>query len=79
MFEALRGARGRCVLMLGHNPGISILAELLMAEPPAHPRFADYPTCATLVADFAIEDWSALQQGSGALVDFVIPRELPSS
>lgn len=76
MLGALREAEGETVLMLGHNPGIADLAAMLLAEPPAHPRFDDYPTGATLVARFAIADWSALQPGSGELADFVVPREL---
>ena len=76
MFGALRGSTGQCVLMLGHNPGIAGFAEALMAVPPDHPRFPDYPTCATLVADFDLSDWRDLEPGTGRAVAFVIPREL---
>ncbi|WP_319825797.1 histidine phosphatase family protein [Thalassovita sp.] len=64
------------VLMLGHNPGIAECAERLVAKPPAHPRFYDYPTCATLVADFDLPDWSGVRFGTGHAVDFAIPREV---
>ena len=76
MFKALTQARGACVLMLGHNPGIAGFAETLVTQPPDHPRFHDYPTCATLVADFEIDDWSELTKASGTPLAFVIPREL---
>lgn len=76
MLEVLQGAERPTVLMLGHNPGIAWFAQNLVAAPPPHPRFDDYPTCATLVADFDIEDWTALRPGSGKAVDFIIPREL---
>lgn len=62
--------------MVGHNPGIADFAEQLLNQPPDHPRFWDYPTGATLVAQFDITDWRALTWGSGRAVDFVLPREL---
>jgi phosphohistidine phosphatase len=78
MLRVLREAgRGRRVLLLlGHNPGIAQLAQALLAEAPAHPRFADFPTCATLVARFDAADWGAVRSGSGRVLDFVVPREL---
>lgn len=76
MLRILRQATGEVVLMLGHNPGIGWLAQDLVAAPPPHPRFYDYPTCATLVADFDIDSWDALASGSGQVVSFVVPREL---
>lgn len=76
MLGALRDAEGETVLMLGHNPGIADFAAMLLSEPPAHPRFEDYPTGATLVARFAIADWKALEARTGVAVDFVVPREL---
>jgi phosphohistidine phosphatase len=62
--------------MLGHNPGIAGFAEDLVSHAPDHPRFADYPTCATLVVDFDVNDWSDMTHGSGTPLAFVIPREL---
>jgi phosphohistidine phosphatase len=44
--------------------------------PHDHPRFDDYPTGATLVAEFDIADWQDLQEGTGRAARFVIPREL---
>lgn len=76
MLETLQAARADCVLMIGHNPGIAAFARALPARAPAHPRFADYPTCATLVVDFDSPDWSSLTPGSGRVLDFVVPREL---
>ena len=75
MLDCLRDATGDRVLMLGHNPGICVFAHDLVETWPDHPRFEDYPTCATLVAEFAIDDWAALEPGTGRAVDFVIPRE----
>lgn len=76
MLGALQGATGKCVLMLGHNPGICEFAHRLVDDPPEHIRFEDYPTGATTVIDFAISDWSKLGWHEGEPVDFAIPREL---
>ncbi|WP_010137520.1 SixA phosphatase family protein [Oceanicola sp. S124] len=76
LLDSLQRASGGVVLVLAHNPGIGLFAARLLREPPAHPRFADYPTGATLVAEFDIADWSALRPGTGRVVDFVVPREL---
>ena len=72
----LRRAAGRTVALVGHNPGIGDLAAGLLRAPPDHPRFADYPTGATLVARFAAESWDALTWGGGVVEHFVVPREL---
>ena len=72
----LRRAVGRTVALVGHNPGIGELAAGLLRTPPDHPRFADYPTGATLVARFPVEDWTALAPRSGAAERFTVPREL---
>lgn len=72
MMASLRSVKAETVLMIGHNPGIADFAERLLAQPVMHDRFWDYPTGATLVAQFdAPPDW-----GGGRAVDFVIPREL---
>lgn len=76
MLAVLKEALGDTVLMLGHNPGIGEFAADLVTEPPRHPRFDDYPTCATLVVDFVIDGWDALKLGTGIPRAFTIPREL---
>ncbi len=77
MLRVLKRASGTVVLMLGHNPGIAGFAGQLPNRPPDHPRFFDYPTGATLVARFDIDNWQQAVWGGGDVVDFVIPRELP--
>ncbi|MEM9578851.1 MAG: histidine phosphatase family protein [Pseudomonadota bacterium] len=79
MLETLSTATRRCVLMIGHNPGICEMANGLVDEPPSHPRFADYPTGATLVCDFSAPRWSEVNWHTGQVVDFTIPRELTAT
>lgn len=76
MLATLRDCTDSPVLMLAHNPGIADFAARLVATPPDHPRFFDYPTCATLVVDFDADSWADVAPGTGEAVDFVIPREL---
>jgi len=76
MMQVLKQATGQTVLMLAHNPGIAWLARDLVVRPPEHPRFGDYPTGATLVADFEIDQWRDLKPGTGRVINFVTRREL---
>lgn len=76
MRAVLRAARQPCVIMIGHNPGIAGFAASLVRAQPDHPKFGRYPTCATLIADFDIPDWSQLDWQQGTLRDFITPREL---
>lgn len=76
ILRRLQRASGATVLVLGHNPGIAACARQIAAAPPDHPRFADYPTGATLVLRFEIDDWARAGWGMGAVVDFITPREL---
>ncbi|WP_439137093.1 SixA phosphatase family protein [Roseicyclus sp.] len=64
------------VMVIGHNPGIGDCAQRIVNALPAHPGFADYPTCATLVVDFPCDDWGAIGWGMGHAVDFIVPRDL---
>ncbi|WP_227271760.1 SixA phosphatase family protein [Roseobacter weihaiensis] len=78
ILEVLNRATTPCVLILGHNPGICELANRLVDKPPAHDRFHDYPTGATLVCDFDTSTWMDVDWAQGRVVDFVVPRELQS-
>lgn len=74
IIDIARIAQGQTVALIGHNPGIGMAAEMLVAEAPSHDRFDDYPTGATTVIDFADDDWCA--PGKGVVAAFAIPREL---
>jgi phosphohistidine phosphatase len=78
MLAVLKQATGKCVLILGHNPGIADFAARLVKTAPAHPRFFDYPSGATLVLRFDVQSWSDLRWSNGSVVDFTIPRDLMS-
>ena len=60
------------IAVIGHNPGISMLAHGLVKDRPKHDRFSDYPPCATTVIDFK----AGVRIGQGRFVDFIVPRDL---
>ncbi|KIC15170.1 SixA phosphatase family protein [Leisingera sp. ANG-Vp] len=76
MLKVLQEAEQPRVMLIGHNPGIAAFAHSIVATPPEHSRFDDYPTGATLVAEFAISSWRDLTWSSGRVIDFTVPREL---
>jgi len=76
MMDVLRNQTAPKVLMLGHNPGIADFADRLVEQPPRHPRFADYPTCATAVITFDTKRWNDIGWREGQPIDFAIPREV---
>lgn len=76
MMAVLRHARAETVMMVGHNPGISEFAARLVARPPVNAEFQRYPTGATIVVDFMIDDWKDVSFGTGAALDFIIPSEI---
>lgn len=79
MLTALRKSAigAQSVMMIGHNSGIGDFAQQILGARPDHSRFADYPTCATLVVSFAARAWAEVAWGSGRAVDFIMPRDLP--
>jgi len=76
MFKVLSQAEKPRVMLIGHNPGIAAFAHSIVASPPDHSRFDDYPTGATLVVEFGIKSWKDLSWSSGKVIDFAVPREL---
>lgn len=76
ILSCIGGARADTLLVLGHNPGIALFAQQMVSDPPAHERFDDYPTAATLVVDFDVAEWDAIAPHAGQPVDFVVGRDL---
>jgi len=77
MLEVLQTATGDTVMILGHMPGIgSFATDLRRDPPPLHGSFSKYPTAATTVLEFNVEDWGQARLGLGKFVDYVTPRDL---
>lgn len=70
------------VLLVGHNPGLAILARGL-AAPDATADYqalsAKFPPGALAEIDFAVERWIEIGTGSGRLVRFLRPGDLPDA
>ncbi|ARU02336.1 SixA phosphatase family protein [Yoonia vestfoldensis] len=77
MLDQLRKQTARSVAMIGHNPGIAMFAAGMISQRPAHPRFGDYPTCATCVITFDIDHWGNAARHSGSCAAFITPADLP--
>ncbi|WP_372839138.1 histidine phosphatase family protein [Phaeovulum sp.] len=73
LLAVLKTATAASVMVLAHNPGIADFARQLCARPPLTPAFARYPTTATTVIDFQINDWADLRLGEGSMLDFFLP------
>ncbi|TAG51832.1 MAG: histidine phosphatase family protein [Cytophagales bacterium] len=56
------------VLLFGHNPGFSYLAESLTKA-----EIGDMPTCAVIIINFETNTWKDVAQGSGFLFEFDYP------
>ena len=72
-------ASARAHLVVGHNPGIGDVANLLSGEGPALERLrlaSKFPPSALAVIAFDRPDWSELAPGAGRLEKFVTPHDL---
>lgn len=57
------------VVLVGHNPEITVLANLL-----GRLRIENVPTCGVVVLDFAVGSWAEIREERGSLVFFDYPR-----
>lgn len=67
------------LFVVGHNPGLEDLAELLIGSGDAAARASlrsKFPTAAVAVIDFVAPHWAELKPGSGRLDRFVTPKAL---
>jgi phosphohistidine phosphatase len=77
-----RGAGDRVdrLLLVGHNPGLEILALALARKDPLRREVEiKYPTGTLAEIALPIERWSDLAEASGALTRFIRPRDLDPS
>ncbi|WP_341368383.1 histidine phosphatase family protein [Yoonia sp. BS5-3] len=76
LLEMIQRETADHLALIGHNPGIGLLAKGLAQDGPDHHRFNDYPTCATTVLECDIGTWAELDAGMCSCRDFVVPRDL---
>jgi len=77
-----QAAETRCLMVVGHNPGLHEAAELLVAagEVESRERLREkFPTAALAVIDFVADAWSDIHDHSGRLDRYVTPRSIASA
>ena len=58
------------LLLVGHNPGIPQLVQILTGENPAQ-----YNPCTLSVIEYSdISQWSDISPGDGSLIEYVLPN-----
>ena len=72
----LQRATGNTVFLTAHNPGIGEFADRICETSPDHDRFFGYPSGATTLVQFAIDDWNNVTFGMGDCRAFTIPSAL---
>ena len=76
---AQNGDTAGTILVVGHNPGLQLLALHLAGsgEPDDRDLLAQkFPTCGLAVIDFKAPSWSTIAQQRGELVEFTSPKRL---
>ena len=58
------------IIVVGHNPGFTDLANLLLPEL----RLDNLPTAGYVAMDFPVRDWSAIEQISATLLHWDYPK-----
>jgi phosphohistidine phosphatase len=81
LFDVIKSTKRdvHVLLVVGHNPGLRDLAELLIASGDVDARqrmLEKFPTAGLAVIDFPVDDWAKLHPRSGRLDRFVAPRQL---
>jgi phosphohistidine phosphatase len=73
----------KTVMTVGHNPGMEDLADKLARKPQSKAEAAHretlrekFPTCGLAVLDFDTVAWSKIEPSTGALTDFLRPKEI---
>ncbi|MEN8729455.1 MAG: histidine phosphatase family protein [Desulfuromonadales bacterium] len=59
------------VMLVGHNPGLTELAEMLTGQ-----TLGNLPTCAICCIEFAVESWSEISHGSGRVYHYDYPKSI---
>lgn len=67
-------------MLVGHNPGIAHLAELLIKDGNQDAQYSiqnKYPTAGLTI--FSVDSWATLEPRSATLRDFITPKQLRNS
>jgi len=76
------GPEVRTLLVVGHNPGLALLAAALVGKGDAAQISAmrsKFPTSALATIDFDVERWQDVGAGQGELISFMVPKTLEAN
>ena len=76
------GADTGTLMVIGHNPGLQVLAATLVASGDIEARERlgrEFPTSALVVIGFAVESWNGVHPRGGRLEHFVTPKWLAAA
>lgn len=76
MLDVVKTSDTAVTMLIAHNPGSAHMARRLVQTPHPHHKFHHYPTTATAVIEFDVDNWAQVAWGQGKVVDFIVPREL---
>lgn len=62
--------RYNCIMLVGHNPGITELVYQLSGE-----DLGNVPTCGIATLSFDIQEWGGVKEGQAQLLDFDYPKK----
>lgn len=65
----------KALMIVGHNPGISLLFQQLTHNPPKDARSLKYPTGMLAIIDFEGEQWDQIKSGTGQLFKSLVPSD----
>jgi phosphohistidine phosphatase len=74
--------KARTLLVVGHNPGMQQLAEILIASGDVEARqrlLEEFPTSAFATISFATDNWDGVHANGGRLEHFVTPQTLEAT
>ncbi|MEM8869042.1 MAG: histidine phosphatase family protein [Pseudomonadota bacterium] len=78
-FSLLGKLESDSALIIGHNPTVASVAEHTLRETEVPAALSSYPTGATAVIRFDVDDWDAITKAPGTLANWIVPRQLTAS
>jgi len=64
------GGKANCVMVVGHNPGLEMLVQMMSGH------WRRMPTAALACVALPIDDWKDIEPGVGELAGIWLPKEL---
>ncbi len=62
-------------MIIGHNPGLSVLFHNLAEKHPRNSHVLTYPPCCLSLLEFNIDNWSRIKKHTGQLITVIIPAD----